>query len=81
MDAQWIINSLFGICAAGFGWFLNSMYQAHQTLRAEVNADRAALAEYKLKVAEQYITRRDMERIESKLDQALAALANKQDRE
>lgn len=80
MELQWIVNALFGIVCAGGGWFLKSMYEAHQTLRAEVTSVAAALAEHKVKLAEQYVHKQDMRRIEDKIDQVLETLAQKADR-
>lgn len=80
MDLQWAVNVLFAIVAGGGGWFLKSMYEAHQVLRGEVAADRAARAALELKIAEQYVTRSDMRRIEDKIDQVLKTLSEKADR-
>lgn len=37
MEAQTIINVLIAVVCGGLGWWLNTMYRAHETLRREVS--------------------------------------------
>jgi len=37
MEAQTIINILIAVVCGGMGWWLNTMYRAHETLRREVS--------------------------------------------
>ena len=37
MEAQTIINVLIAVVCGGLGWWMNTMYRAHENLRREVS--------------------------------------------
>lgn len=72
VDAQTLINILGGLVCSGMGWWLNNMWRAHETLRAQ-------LGELAVDLPKNYVMKADMidlrdaiferfDRLERKLD-------------
>jgi hypothetical protein len=73
MEAQTIINILIAVVCGGMGWWLNTMYRAHETLRREVSAIAVALPTT-------YVTKADLHDIRDALFARFDRLELKLDR-
>jgi hypothetical protein len=73
MEAQMIINVLIAVVCGGMGWWLNTMYRAHEVLRAEVSKIAVALPT-------SYVMKSDMHDIRDALFARFDRLEEKLDR-
>lgn len=72
LDAQTIVNILFGIICAGGGWWMNTVYKAHEALREQFNSLAVALPTHYVMKSDMHDLREAIferfDRLEVKLD-------------
>lgn len=73
IDVQTILNVLGGLLTAVLGWWMNTMYQAHQALRQQVS-------DLSVKLPTDYVAKSDFQSMRHEMAERFDRIEQKLDR-
>lgn len=63
MSAEGIVAGLFGVCGVGVTWWVNTIWGRVAALEAENARQRQELNDFRLRVAEDYVSQNRLEKM------------------